>query len=159
MIYGLHDISQVGADVWYEMYNGVHGNGRMPDSIFDPEYFCFTPSVEDCLWRDTSILDEFGDLKTEIKRRLPDPRHHRIWEHNSADAAVKLLQEVNYKHRDDFEPEIRPEVRPKLEMMPPPKTVEVRVNRNHKNLSLKEKRQLRLSGLVWDNDNECFVEP
>jgi len=69
MIYILHSITQVGADVWFEMYNGVHGNGKSP-AEWNPEYFSIHPMPHAQVWPGTTK-----------DARSVDPRHPDLyWE-------------------------------------------------------------------------------
>lgn len=85
MLYYLHSISQVGADVWWEMYNGVHGNGKST-SHWNAEYFSITPSEYDSrFWQTTYLLKQPEDT-------TPGYESGRI-----------LPWAGEYVHKDDFD--------------------------------------------------------
>ena len=93
--YNLHSISQVGADVWHEMYEGVHGNGKSP-ADWNPEYFSITPDAyfhRSVSWRPVTDFIQ-GPACADMGYLLP---------------------QVNHKHRDDFEEEGR---KPKKNRLP-----------------------------------------
>jgi len=76
--FNLHSVGQVGSDIWFEMYNGVHGNERSP-ADWDPEYFSIHPE--------------------EVHR---SDCHYDV----DAEENPPIIPKVKHTHRDDFDERI-----------------------------------------------------
>lgn len=89
MLYNLHSIGQVSADVWFEMYNGVHRQeGTYRQSMMRPDYFSLQVEDIGTTWRNNGDEDHYR------------PRHYVS---NGVLGGTSLLPDVNYTHRDDFD--------------------------------------------------------
>jgi hypothetical protein len=99
--YFLHSISQVGADVWHEMYEGVHGRAVDVGRMFNPEYFSFQVAEIGSPWRE-ELLPGVAYLarldRLDLARREAFER---------AEVSVpRLLPDVGHVHRDDFDGDV-----------------------------------------------------
>lgn len=73
--YNLHSIAQVGADVWFEMYNGVHGGGSNPTEMQFPPY-----RITGAEWpedADASRSARRAYPKSFQKKLIEDMKHHQ----------------------------------------------------------------------------------